>query len=65
MLCFWHVLCSVCSMFCGFNWEDIVADGQGLFRNGFGSKWGVPELIRSSLACCCVEATLLHGWAQN
>ena len=30
------VLC--CGMFCGLNWEDIVAGGQGLFRDGFGSK---------------------------
>ena len=38
VLCFWHVLCCVCGMFCGLNWEDIVAGGQGLFRYGFGSK---------------------------
>ena len=38
MSCFWHVLCRVCSMFCGLNWEDFVAGGQGLFRDGFGSK---------------------------
>ena len=25
-------------MFCGLNWEDNVAGGQGLFRDGFGSK---------------------------
>ena len=23
---------------CGLNWEDNVADGQGLFQDGFGSK---------------------------
>ena len=38
MPCFWHVLCRVCGMFCGLNWEDNVACGQGLFRDGFGSK---------------------------
>ena len=38
MPCFWHVLCRVCGMFCDLNWEDIVAGGQGLFRDGFGSK---------------------------
>ena len=38
MSCFWHVLCRVCGMFCGLNWEDIVASGQRLFRDGFGSK---------------------------
>ena len=31
MPCFWHVWCRVCGMFCGLNWENIVADGQGLF----------------------------------
>ena len=25
-------------MFCGLKWEDIVAGGQGLFRDGFGRK---------------------------
>ena len=29
---------SCCGMFCGLKWEDIVAGGQGLFRDGFGSK---------------------------
>ena len=38
MPCFWHVWCRVCGMFCGLNWEDIVVGGQGLFRDGFGSK---------------------------
>ena len=42
-----------------------MAGGQGLFRDGFGSKWHVPELPRSSLARCCVEVVLLRGWAQN
>ena len=59
------VLCCVFAMFCGLNWEDIVASGQGLFQDGFESKWRVSELPRSSLARCCVEATLLCGWAQN
>ena len=30
-----------------------------------GQNWHVPELPRSSLACSCVEPTLLRGWAQN
>ena len=59
------VLCRVFGMFCGLNWNDIVAGGLGLFWDGFGSKWCVPELPRSSLARCCVEATLLSGWAQT
>ena len=32
------VLCLVFRMFCGLNWEDIVAGGQGLFRDGFELK---------------------------
>ena len=48
------VLCHVYDMFCGLNWEDIVAGGKGLFRDGFGSKWRVLELPRSSLARNCV-----------
>ena len=35
-------------MFCGLNWEDIVAIGKGLFWDGFGSKWRVLEMPRSS-----------------
>ena len=42
-----------------------MAGGQGLFRDGFGQNWCVPELQRSSLARWCMEAMLLHGWAQN
>ena len=57
MPCFWHVLCRAC----GLNWEDIVTGGQRLFRNGFRSKWRVPEFQRSSLAHCYVEATLWLG----
>ena len=49
MPCFWHVLCLVCGMFCGLNWEDIVADGQGLFRVGFGSKIGVYRSCQGAL----------------
>ena len=48
------VLCHVYGMFCGLNCEDIVAGGKGLFRDGFESKWPVPELQRSSLARNCV-----------
>ena len=54
MPCLWHVLCRVYGMFCGFNWEDIVTGGKGLFRDGFRSKWHVLELPRSSLARYCV-----------
>ena len=48
------VLCHVYDMFCGLNWEDIVAGGKGLFRDGLESKWRVLELLRSSLARNCV-----------
>ena len=48
------VLCHILGWFCGLNWEDIVAGGKGLFRDGFGSKWRVLELLRSSLAHNCV-----------
>ena len=41
MPCFWHVWCRVCGMFCGLNREDIVAGGQVMFRDGFGSKFSV------------------------
>ena len=41
-------------MFCGLNWEDVVASGKGLFRDGFRSKWHVLKLPRSSLGCNCV-----------
>ena len=33
-------------------------------RMVLGKKCSVPELPRSSLARCWLEATLLHGWAQ-
>ena len=54
MLCLWHVLCRVYGMFCGLNWKDIVVGGKGLFWDGFGSKWRVPKLPRSSLARYCM-----------
>ena len=38
MPCFWHVWYHVRGMFCGLNWEDIVAGGQGLFRMVSGQK---------------------------
>ena len=47
------IICHGYEMFCGLNWEDIVADGKGLFQD-FGSKWCVLELPRSSLARNCV-----------
>ena len=49
MPCFWHVLCLVCGMFCGLNWEDIVADGQGLFQVGFGSIIDVYRSCQGAL----------------
>ena len=61
MPCFWHVWCHVRGMFCGLNWEDNVAGGQGLF---WVKNWYVPELPRSYLARRCVESTLLRGLAQ-
>ena len=44
----------VYGMFCGLNWEDIAVGGKGLSWDGFGSKWRVLELPRSSLACSYV-----------
>ena len=41
MPCLLHVLCRVCGMFCGLNWEDIVADG----------KWQFPGWFRVKMAC--------------
>ena len=32
---FWFCLCGI---LCGLNWEDIVAGGHGLFRDGSGRK---------------------------
>ena len=52
--CLWHVLWPQLGGYCGWC-------GQGLFWNGFGLKWHVPELPRSSLARCYVEATLWLG----
>ena len=49
MPCFWHVLCHVCDMFCGFNWEDNVAGGQGLFQDGFESKIGMYRSYQGAL----------------
>ena len=54
MSCLWHFLCHVYGMFCDLNWEDIMAGRKGLFWDGFGSKWSVLELPRSSIACYCV-----------
>ena len=58
---FWHFWFHVCGMFCGLNWEDIVAGGQRLFRDGFGSKIGVYQSCQGSLwhagawkPCYCV-----------
>ena len=43
---FW---CRVCGILCGLNWEDIVAGGQGLFRDGFRSKTGVYRSCQGAL----------------
>ena len=57
MSCLWLVLCRVCGMFYGLNWEDIVVGGKGLF------------LGRLRVKTMCTGATkelsgmLLHGWA--
>ena len=54
MPCFWHVLCRLCGMFCGLNWEDNVAGGQGLFRDGFGLKLaciGAAKELSGMLVC--------------
>ena len=59
MLCFWHVLCRVYDMFCGLNWEDIVASRQGLFRDGFESKLTCTGASKE------LSGTLLRGWAKK
>ena len=46
---FQHVWYYVRGMFCGLNWEDNVVDGQGLFRDGFGSKTGVYRSYQGAL----------------
>ena len=43
---FW---CRVCGISFGLNWEDIVAGGQGLFRDDFGSKTGVYRSCQGAL----------------
>ena len=55
--CLWHVLSPQLGGYCG-RWTRAVL---GWFRV---KNWRVPELPRSSLARRCLEATLLHGWAQ-
>ena len=57
------VLYSVCGMFCalffgmfcGLNWEDNVAGGQGLFRDGFGSKLACTGAAKE------LSGMLVHG----
>ena len=46
-------------MFCGLNWEDNVASGQGLFRDGFRSKLACTGAAKE------LSGTLVRGWAQN
>ena len=36
-------------MLCGLNREDIIADGQGFFRDDFGSKTGVYRSCQGAL----------------
>ena len=61
MACFmpwlWHVLCHVCGMFCGLHWEDIVADGKGLFLGWFRVKMACTGAAKE------LFSTLLNGWA--
>ena len=49
MPCFWHVWYHVRGMFCGLNWEDNVAGGQELFRDGFGLKTGMYRRCQGAL----------------
>ena len=51
------VLCHVFGMFCGINLEDTVAGGQGLFRDGFGSKLACTRAAKE------LSSTLVRGWA--
>ena len=72
MSCLWHVLCLVCGMFYGLNWEDILAGGKGLFSGWFWVKAACTEATKSSLARYCVagleiaaSGTQLHGFPHN
>ena len=49
------ILCHVFGMFCGLNWEDNVAGGQGLLRDGFGSKLACTGAAKE------LSGTLVHG----
>ena len=59
MPCLWNILCRVYGMFCGLNWEDIVAGGKGLF----------PGWLRVKMVCTGaakeVSGMLLRGWASK
>ena len=55
MSCLWHVFCRVCGMFCGLNWEDIVAGGKGLFPGWFQVKTACTGATKE------LSSTLLHG----
>ena len=48
-------LCRVYGMFCGLNWEDNVASGQGLFRDGFGLKLACSGVAKE------LSGTLVRG----
>ena len=69
MPCLWHVLCHGYGMFCvvfvALIGRILWPVENGCFWDGFGSKWCVLELPRSSLARYCVKATLLRGWASK
>ena len=58
MACFmpwlWHVLFRVCGMFVAFIGRILWPMEKGCFWDGFGSKWRVLELPRSSLARYCM-----------
>ena len=56
--CLWHVVWPQLGGYCG-QWTRAIP-GWFLVKT-----LRVPELPKSSLARRCVEATLLHGWAQN
>ena len=46
-------------MFCGLNWEDIVAGGKGLFPGWFRVKMACNGATKE------LSGTLLRGWARN
>ena len=59
MSCLWLVLCRVCGMFYGLNWEDIVVGGKGLFLGRLRVKTMCTGVTKE------LSGMLLHGWARN